>query len=227
MQIVIFSLLCVWAWLTNYIYVQNIITHTIFWNTIYISNNSLSYFYVVVCVLFLILLASICLFNQNVSFTVEYLLFITLIIVTSFLLISSTNLFLTIFLLEFIALLIFGKFAVSKILFNNSKLTNNETSNNQQFSYGLFNSLFFQFWANFVSSIFLFFSLINVHYLFGTSSFFSLNFFLSITSFNWYVPEMFSVFSLTVLTTGLFIKLGLSPYQFFKLKPIREYHFLW
>jgi hypothetical protein len=87
-----------------------------------------------------------------------------------------------------------------------------------QFSYGLFNSLFFQFWANFVSSVFLFFSLINIHYLFGLSNFFLLNFFYSILSVNWYTTEIFSSFVLILLTTGLFIKLGLSPYQFFKIE---------
>jgi len=77
---------------------------------------------------------------------------------------------------------------------------------------------FFQFWANFVSSIFLFFALINVHYLFGTSNFYLLNFLLSIFTLGWHVPESFVLFSLVILLTGLFIKLGLSPYQFFKIE---------
>jgi hypothetical protein len=183
-----------------------------------VSNNTLNYFYIISSILFIILLASTQLFNQNLSFTTEYLLFIILIVLVSSLLLSSTSLFLTIFLLELVALLIFGKFAVSRVLFNQNNITKQTLINNPQFSYGLFNSLFFQFWANFVSSVFLFFVLINVHYLFGTSNFFLVNFFFSLISSNWYIPESFNTFTLTVLTTGLFVKLGLAPYQFFKIE---------
>jgi hypothetical protein len=185
---------------------------------IYISNNTINYFYLVVLILVIILFSSMNLFNQNVSFTSEYLLFILLIVINSYLLLSSTNLFLTIFLLEFIALLIFGKFTVSRVLYKRSVITEKNLKTAPQFSYGLFNSLFFQFWANFVSSVFLFFSLINIHYLLGASNFFLVNFFHTIISINRYTPEIFSSFNLIVLMTGLFIKLGLSPYQFFKIE---------
>jgi hypothetical protein len=175
--VIIFSLMCIWFILTNYVYIQNLSIHTIFWDMICVSNNTLNYFYIISSILFIILLASTQLFNQNLSFTTEYLLFIILIVLVSSLLLSSTSLFLTIFLLELVALLIFGKFAVSRVLFNQNNITKQTLINNPQFSYGLFNSLFFQFWANFVSSVFLFFALINVHYLFGTSNFFLVNFF--------------------------------------------------
>jgi hypothetical protein len=171
-----------------------------------------------IVILLIILLSSTCLFNQNISFTVEYLIFVILISFFGFLLSSSTSLFLTIFLLELVALLIFGKFAVSRILFNKNPIDLNKSTNIPQFSYGLFNSLFFQFWANFVSSIFLFFSLINIHYAFGTSNLFFINLFCSILKHTNYLPEIFITFSLAVLTTGLFIKFGLSPYQFFKIE---------
>ncbi len=216
--IVIFNLLCIWLWLTNYIYIQNTWIHIILWDSVHISNNTLSYFYMLIVILLIILLSSTCLFNQNISFTVEYLIFVILIGFFGFLLSSSTNLFLTIFLLELVALLIFGKFAVSRILFNKNPIDLNKSTNIPQFSYGLFNSLFFQFWANFVSSIFLFFSLINIHYAFGTSNLFFINLFCSILNHTNYLPEIFITFSLAVLTTGLFIKFGLSPYQFFKIE---------
>jgi len=60
---------------------------------------------------------------------------------------GSTSLFLAIFLLELVALLILGKFAVSRILFVLNKISNRLAQQNfmRQFSYGLFNSLFFQF----------------------------------------------------------------------------------
>jgi len=93
----------------------------------------------------IILISSFSLINQNISFNIEYLLFIIIICIVGFLLLSSTNIFLTIFLLELSALLIFGKFAVSKILFNHNPIDINKKTTNNYFSYGLFNALFFQF----------------------------------------------------------------------------------
>jgi len=54
--------------------------------------------------------------------------------------------------------------------------------------------------------------------MFGTSNFFFLNFFYSIIALNLYMIETFSSFTLILLLMGLFIKLGLSPYQFFKIE---------
>jgi len=54
--------------------------------------------------------------------------------------------------------------------------------------------------------------------MFGLSNFFFLNFFISILTYNFYLTGFFSSFVLTIFTTGLFIKLGLSPYQFFKIE---------
>lgn len=217
-RVVIFSLLCMWLFLTNYNYIQNTGAQSILWDTIQMSNNTFNYFYIVIFTLLIILISSTYLFNQNISFSSEYLMFVLLIGVSGFFLLTSTSLFLTIFLLELVALLIFGKFAVSRILFNQNNTNLTKNTNNPQFSFGLFNSLFFQFWANFVSSIFLFFSLINVHYSFGTSNFFFLNFFFSILPQIFSLPQLFTTFSLLIFTTGLFIKLGLSPYQFFKIE---------
>ena len=217
-RIVIFSLLCFLFCLLNYTNVQISNTHGFLWNTLQMSNNNINYMYIVTIILLVILISSTFLFNQNISFSTEYLLFVLLIGISGFFLVSSTNMFLTIFLLELVALLIFAKFAVSRILFNQSKLNASKNTNNPQFSYGLFNSLFFQFWANFVSSVFLFFSLLNIHYIFGTSNLYMLNFFLSMIMSLLNSPENFNMFILVLFTTGLFIKLGLSPYQFFKIE---------
>jgi formate hydrogenlyase subunit 3/multisubunit Na+/H+ antiporter MnhD subunit len=54
--------------------------------------------------------------------------------------------------------------------------------------------------------------------MFGTSNFYLLNFFFYIMSVNEVMPKFFITLNLTVFITGLFIKLGLSPYQFFKIE---------
>lgn len=217
-RIVIFSLFCTWLCIINYTYIQNIDISGVLWGTLQMSNSTLNYLYLIIFILLIILTSSTYLFNQNLSFTTEYLIFVLLIGVSGFFLLSSNSLFLTIFLLELVALLIFGKFAVSRVMFNQNSVNLTKTSNTPTYSFGLFNSLFFQFWANFVSSVFLFFSLISIHYSFGTSNFFFLNFFFSILSQIFSSPEQFTMFSLLIFTTGLFIKLGMSPYQFFKIE---------
>lgn len=211
-------LFIIWIFLINYIYIGSFNISTIFWDTIQLSNNTFTFFFLSTCVLLSIVVIINLLQKQNMSFNIEYILFVYIIVIGSYLLLSSTNLFITIFFLEFIALLIFGKFTVSKIWFKSNGVQTKNIPYLNQYSYGLFNSLFFQFWANFVSSIFLFFSLLNIHYLCGTSNFYLLNFILYIISLNSYVPELFCTFILTTLISGLFIKLGLSPYQFFKIE---------
>ena len=212
------GLFILWFFIFNYVYINNFNNSLIFWDAIYISNNTINFFFLSTLILFCILSAVMLLKKQNISFNIEYILFVFLIIFAGYLLISSTNLFISIFFLEFIALLIFGKFTVSKTIFNLNKINSIKPSYLTQYSYGLFNSLFFQFWANFVSSVFLFFSLINMHYLCGTSNFFLLNFIFYVVNSTWYVSEYFLITSLTAFVTGLFIKLGLSPYQFFKIE---------
>jgi NADH:ubiquinone oxidoreductase subunit 2 (subunit N) len=218
MRIIMIGSLVLWLILLNATFILNMTTSSIFYDSIYCSQNTTSYLYLVLGLFMIILFLGVGLFHQNISFSGEYIIFVLLIIISSYLLISSSNLFLTIFLLELVALLIFGKMAVSRVTIKKSRIDTTNTFNKPPRSYGLFNSLFFQFWANFVSSICLFFSLLNIHYMFGTSHFFLINFLLSLISSNWYLMNVFVVVSLLVLLTGFFIKLGLTPYQFFKIE---------
>lgn len=212
-------LFIVWSALMNFIYISNWHVHTLFFDLLYFSNQTIVYFMMSLLILVILLYSSLSLVKQNIPFSYEYLLFIIIIILVSFLLISSTNLYFTIFMLELIALLIFAKFVVTRFFtVKNFVSTGSISTYLYKYSYGLFNSLFFQFWANFVSSIFLFFSLINAHYLLGTSNFFLLNFFLSIITMNLYITKIFIIFISISLIGGLFIKLGLAPYQFFKIE---------
>lgn len=202
----------------NYLLISHFNTTSLFWDSLYLSNNTMTFFFLSIIVMLAVTTAIIALRSQNISFNLEYIIFIYLIIITGYFLISSTNLFISIFFLEFVALLIFGKFTVSKVVFKHNQSTTINSGYINQYSYGLFNALFFQFWANFVSSIFLFFSLINIHYMCGTSNFFMMNFIFNVVNLNWVYSEYFMIINLSVLITGLFIKLGLSPYQFFKIE---------
>ncbi len=212
------SLIILWLLVFNFVFISCNNTEIVFFDMVYFSNNNVAYFFILILILLFTLLSSRSLANQNISFSHEYLIFVVFIIIFGHLLISSTNLFFTILLLELVALLIFGKMAVSRILVKKSALEVNQSFNKQMYSWGLFNSLFFQFWANFISSICLFFSLINIHYIIGNSNFFVVNYIFSIITATAYLSHIFISFILVFLVTGFFIKLGLSPYQFFKIE---------
>ncbi len=208
----------VWFVLISIVLVTHVNVCYMLYDSVYLSNNSVTYFYIIILLLFLILYIGVGLFTQNISFSIEYILFIVLIFIGAYLLISSANLFLSAFLLELLALLIFGKLAISRITVKKNSLSKQFLTQKIQYSYGLFNTLFFQFWANFASSIFLFFALLNIHHLCGTSNFLLINFLFFIFNSATHLPHTFISTTLIILVTGLFIKLGLAPYQFFKIE---------
>jgi len=129
----------------NIIFISNNNAYAAFYDTIYLSNSAISYLQVVSLILLIIIMFGLSLYNQNITFSMEYIIFVIIIIFASYLLISSTNLFLTIFLIEFIALLIFGKMAISRVMIKKSRVTKINSFNATRYSYGLFNALFFQF----------------------------------------------------------------------------------
>jgi len=105
----------------------------------------MSYLYLIISVSLGIIIICFNISKQNISFNIEYLFFIIFIALSGCILISSTNLFSTIFVLELVALLIFGKFAVSRSIFKRNNTNYRSNTNIPQYSFGLFNSLFFQF----------------------------------------------------------------------------------
>jgi len=145
MRLTIIGALLLCFVLINIIFIFNINTSIILFDTVYLSHNLLNYLSLSLLVLLIILLSGFGLFNQNISFSCEYIIFVFLLVITSYMLLSSTNLFITTFLLELIALLIFGKMAVSRITIKKSLIDSSNSFSKTQYSYGLFHSLFFQF----------------------------------------------------------------------------------
>ncbi len=222
------TLFLIWSGVWNYIYIQNITTQHACNNTFYMSNNTMIYFYCNTLILIGLLSTACLLKKQNSTLSVEYLILIFLAFINGYYLISSTSMYSTLFLLELAALMVFGKFTATRVLSKHNRIGPNNTGRTflNQFSFGLINALFFQFWANFVSSVFLFFALLNFHYSFGTSNFFMLDFLFSIVLLNRYLTSSFVLLIMLLFTTGLFIKLGLSPYQFFKVETYKGFPFV-
>jgi hypothetical protein len=80
----------------------------------------------------------------------------------------SNTLYTFIFILEVNSLLILYKFAVSKFIFKDTfKKNSNYLTRRLPLHY--LNMLFFQYWANFFSSVLLFISIFNFIFLFGSS----------------------------------------------------------
>ena len=82
-----------------------------------------------------------------------------------------------------------------------------------------FNSIFFQFWVSFFSSILLVYSILNFFFLFGSTEWVFLNFFLDI-SFNKCVGliRYQAIFSIYLFIFAILIKMGVSPFFFFKIE---------
>jgi len=171
-------------------------------------------------VFFFIWLAGVGLYRQNIVINSEYILFVLVAIFCAYILVSSSNLILTIFLIEIVGFLVFLKF----VLNNGMKKSNTATKAHdpvifiKKNSFGIFNALFFQFWASFISAIILFFSAINIHYLFGMSKFYLINFLVVINNDLNHYPTTQIAFVFSALSLGFFIKLGVAPYQFFKIE---------
>lgn len=213
-------LFLVWCFLYNYITARPQEANEICWQNININNHTQFYFSTLVFVLIVCWFVSMGLQKQNITINSEYIILIYFFPLFGQIMFSSSNLFLLIFTIELIGLLIFNQF----VLNNGSKKNNRATKDNpnvifvKKQSYGLFNAAFFQFWANFVSSVLLIFSLINFHHIFGVTKFFFLNFFVKLCEVTKYIPISSSNTIFLVLSAALFVKTGIAPYQFFKVE---------
>ena len=90
-----------------------------------------------------------------------------------------------------------------------------------------FNSVFFQFWASFFSSVLLIYSIINFFFLFGTTEWVFLNFFLekAYNSGGLLVKSQLML-AIYLFIFALVVKLGVSPFIFFKLEIYRGLPFV-
>lgn len=210
--------------LFNYMYTTKFNASLKFWLNINFFNNSLWYFEALTSLMLVIWFLGVVLKKQNLTISFEYIIFIVLSSLIAFFLSSSVNLLTTIFCIELVGLLVFGKFVVINGL--KKKNINNQSTTNTLFvkqnSFGLFNALFFQFWANFISSVILIFVLLILHNLYGCSNFFLLNWLCFINSDYNYIGVSNLFFTFSLLITGIFIKLGVAPYQFFKIETYKS-----
>ncbi len=131
----------------------------------------------------------------------------------------SNTLFSFFFNIEVLAILMSYFISSSKefFLFNKDTLANLELKSKKKKEF--FNTIFFNFWSSFFSSIFLLYSMLNIYFIFGTTEWSVLNFLLNISNENEYFYNKNNVFFIFfIFFLSCIFKLGLPPFFFFKIE---------
>ena len=132
----------------------------------------------------------------------------------------TNTLYTFLFLLEFVSVVVFYKFVVSKVWsIKDTTNVNNFLLFRNLPNYYL-NMMFFQYWATFFSSVLIVFSLISYIYLFSTTEWFMLNLLnnFSLQSNYLYINKLNSLILLFVLIFAFLIKIGFTPVHLYKIE---------
>lgn len=150
-------------------------------------------------------------FFQKIGVLQDYYLSVLLIVLNIPILFIVNNFFSFLFILEFLNTIIFFKLI-------SSKTGNYSNFKNYYFSKKNISLIFYQFWATFYSNMFLFYFFISCIYIFGTSTWYLINFIVFSLEYS-YLYEWLKMFLLSVcLLLGIFLKLGIAPLHIFKLE---------
>lgn len=166
--------------------------------------------------------------SNNINFNVDYFISISNLI-TFIPVIYITNTFYTfLFVLETISILIIYKFAVSKFFFKDQNFFDKAKNTfEKNLSKNYINMLFFQYWANFFSSIILFFFVFNIIYIYGLSDWLLLNYFNKFNlNFNIYENKILILFLMIIFLSGFFLKIGFTPTHLFKIEVYKGIPFI-
>ena len=164
--------------------------------------------------------------NSNINYNLDY--FSSIINLTIFvpILFLSNTIFTFLFLLELTSLIILYKFSVSKVWFDNNK-NFNKNSFGRLLPKSYLNMIFFQYWANFFSSMLLMFSIFNIIYMFGSSDWFFINTLNNVNTNIFYFNNniIFTYIYLSFLI-GFFLKIGFTPLHLFKIEVYKGIPFI-
>lgn len=200
--------------------VQLLIYHgycSTFWCSHFILNNFLIkyliFFLKITIFVFFILY---CLILSRVFFSIDYLYSIINILLISPLLFLSNNFFVFYFILEFIVCLTFFKFVVSRFWYKSGYSQYKTTTIEKYVDVTpkmFINSLFFQYWVSFFSSIILLFFFINLEFYFNSTEWT----FLNLASPFVVLPNTFYLY-FYLFICAFFLKLGVTPFHLYKVE---------
>lgn len=195
------------------------IDFNLFWfNHLRVSNFSLNIIVVIILIAFFLLYLTKFLKNSNINYNIDYFSAIVNIIIFVPIIFLTNNMYSFLFVLELISLLILYKFSVSRSWFNN-----NLNLSNRLLPKSYLNMLFFQYWANFFSSMLIMFSLFNIIYIFGSSEWFFLEI---ITNNNYFCNNYFLMYIWSSFFIGIFLKIGFTPLHLFKIEVYKGIPFI-
>lgn len=164
--------------------------------------------------------------NSNLNYSLDYFSSITNLIVFVPLIFLSNTIYTFLFLLELTSLLILYKFSVSRNWFG-SKDNSKKLYFNRVLPKSYLNMLFFQYWANFFSSMLLMFSIFNLIFIFGTSEWGTINILNLSMHNNNYINKNIVVFYIWFsFFIGMFFKIGLTPLHLFKIEVYKGIPFI-
>ena len=221
------------TWLNyNYIYFLSFIYFIkldffVFWfNHLKLNNFNLNI--IILIIIFSSFLLGLTKFikNSNSNYNLDYFSAIINLIIFVPVIFLSNTMYTFLFLLELTSLIILYKFSVSRNWFNTKTMLNkNNFSRLLPKSY--LNMLFFQYWANFFSSMLLMFSIFNLIFIFGSSEWILMNLLNNSTHntgyFNKYIFIFYVWFSFFI---GMFFKIGLTPLHLFKIEVYKGIPFI-
>lgn len=203
--------------------------YTIFWfNHLKLNNFLLNIQIVILFLSVLIIFLTKQLKNSNINYNIDYFSSIFNLIIFIPIMFLSNSLYTFLFLLELNSLLILYKFSVSRNWFNKNNFFNkNNNTFDRLLPKSYLNMLFFQYWANFFSSMLLMFSIFNIMYIFGSSEWYILNFLIYTDNFNLYSFKYSYIFFLWLpFFIGLFFKIGFTPLHLFKIEVYKGIPFI-
>lgn len=182
-----------------------------------IQFNNVGWFFIVFIYMFSFII--LYLLIQRLPFiywTMELTIIITMLITILFFYMLLNNLFILIFFLEAQGILFIYLAISSQAGSRNGQLRNIDI-NLKQWHLWILNSLFAQFWASFMGVILLIYVAARLSFLYGSLSWVDINYLYLFSTVTIYSYLKYSnLILLILLTTGLWIKLGLFPYYFWK-----------
>lgn len=205
------------------------IDFNLFWfNHLKINNFLLYIIYIILTIsLFVIFLLKF-IKNTNVNYSLDYFSSLFNLIIFIPIIFISNTVYTFLFILEINSLLILYKFSVSRNWFSkNIYLDKNKNTFDRFLPKSYLNMLFFQYWANFFSSMLIMFSIFNIIYIYGSSEWFFLNFLndsMYLGTFNSNI--FYSILLWLPFFTGLFLKIGFTPLHLFKIEVYKGIPFI-
>lgn len=198
-----------------------------FWfNHLKISNFNFSILLLILLLSIFILFLTKNVKNANINYNLDYFSSITNLIIFVPLIFMSNTIYTFIFILELTSIIILYKFSVSRNWFNNNKNFKN-SSFSRILPKAYLNMLFFQYWANFFSSMLLMFSLFNLMFLYGSSEWFFLSY-LQGTQYNslYFNKPILLIYIYVSFFIGFFLKIGFTPLHLFKIEVYKGIPFI-